>query len=76
MYYGFPRPLIEFARIGRRCRNFIKIVLYNKINNSGRKEVLLQSDHKALNILSTKVSTSPTLYECGEKLQKFMRSPV
>jgi len=41
---------IEFAWIGRSCRSFIKIVLYNRIDNFGRKDVLLQSDYKAFNI--------------------------
>ena len=41
MYDGFGRLIIEFARIGRSCRGFIKIVLYNRIDNFGRKEVLL-----------------------------------
>ena len=41
MYDGFGRLIIEFARVGRSCRSFIKIVLYNRIDNFGRKEVLL-----------------------------------
>ena len=88
MYDAFESLGIELARIGRSCRSFIKIMFYNRVDNFGRKEVLLQSDHKVFCIfmetvpcvvyfiLFTKVFTIQTLYEYGEKLKKFVRSPV